>query len=63
MLEHGTDAKSSSGYFNCNTNGGVLEQWGKLNREDSRELPAQLVKGALIASQNPEIPPKIRSKD
>ena len=63
MLEHGTDAKSSSGYFNCNTNGGVLEQWGELNMEDSMELSAHLAKSALIASQYPEIPPKIRSKN
>ena len=31
--------------------------------EDSMELPTHLVKGALIASRYPEIPPKIRSKD
>ena len=63
MLKQGTDVTSSSRSSDSNTNGGVLEQWGKLNREDSMELPAHLVKGALIASQNPEIPPKIRSKD
>ena len=63
MLKHGADATSSSWYFNCNTYGGVLEQWGKLNMEDSMELSAHLAKGALIASQYPEIPPEIRSKN
>ena len=63
MLEHGADATSSSRSSNCNTNGGVLEQWGELNMEDSMELSIHLAKGALIATRHPEIQPIIRGKN